>query len=33
MKRLPKAEASKVYQINGYEFEYGIKLNIKQLHL
>jgi hypothetical protein len=33
MKRLPKAQPAKVYQINGYEFKYGIKLNIKQFHL
>ena len=32
-KRLPKAEASRVQQMNGYEFEFGIKLNIKQLNL
>lgn len=33
MKRLPKAEKCKVQQLNGYEFEMGIKLNIKQLDL
>ncbi|MEA1973234.1 MAG: hypothetical protein U9N34_08085 [Candidatus Cloacimonadota bacterium] len=33
MKRLPKAEPIIVEQLNGYKFEYGIKLNIKQLDL
>ena len=33
MKRLLKAEPSKIHQINGYEFEYGIKLNIKKLDI
>ena len=33
MKRLPKTEKCKVQQLNGYEFEMGIKLNIKQLNL
>lgn len=33
MKRLPKAEPVIVEQINGFKFEFGIKLNIKQLPL
>lgn len=32
-KRLPKAEACRVCQLNGYEFDMGIKLNIRQFHL